>query len=79
MTNFSRNYEARRGNEFSMFRSLKVNSWHRNTQNSNLTDYLAANNSGVSDTTRTSGSVVDASDYIRFKKIGAVTREFNKK
>tara|TARA_B100000073_G_scaffold267642_1_gene227233 strand:+ start:1079 stop:1369 length:291 start_codon:yes stop_codon:yes gene_type:complete len=75
----SNNYEARRTNEFAMFRSLKSHAWHRNSKNSNLTGYLAANNSGVSDTTRTSGSVVDASDYIRYKKIGAATRNFNQK
>ena len=73
------NHEARRSNEFAMFRSLKSHAWHRNSQNSNLTGYLAANNSGVSDSTRTSGSVVDASDYIRYKKIGAATKNFNHK
>ena len=77
--NQSTNYEARRGNEFAMFRALKRHSWHRDSQNSKLTGYLAANNSGVSDTTRTSGSVVDASDYIRYKKIGAATKNFNHK
>lgn len=79
MRPFPSNHEGTRANEFSMLRSMKVGSWHPGIKTSKLTRFLAATNSGVADDKRTSGQVADASDYIRFKKIGAVTKEFSKK
>lgn len=67
-----------KGGEMSFMRKLRVSSWHPTTASNKQTGYLRHNNSNVSTTTRTSGSVVDASDYIRYKKIGAVTERMNK-
>ena len=79
------NYGGKRSGEFAMFRNIKVNSWHKknakgvkSSDNNQLTDYLVYNNNKVSSDRRTSGHVVDASDYIKFKKIGAATRDFGK-
>lgn len=63
-----------KGGDMSFMRRLRVYSWHTVGDSNKQTGYLRHNNSGVSTTTRTSGSVVDASDYIRYKKIGAATR-----
>ena len=67
-----------KGGEMSFMRKLRVSSWHPTTGSNKQTGYLRHNNSNVSTTTRTSGSVVDASDYIRYKKIGAATERMNK-
>ena len=56
----------------SFMRKLRVTSWHGSGGNKQ-TGFLRHNNSGVSTKTRTSGSVVDASDYIRYKTVGAAT------
>jgi hypothetical protein len=79
------NYGGKRSGEFAMFRNIKVSSWHKknakgvkSSDNKELTDFLVYNNSRVSTEKRTSGQVVDASDYIKFKKIGAATRDFGK-
>jgi len=54
-------------------RKLRVSSWHGIGDSNKQTGFLRHNNSGVSTKTRTSGSVVDASDYIRYKTVGAAT------
>ena len=67
-----------KGGEMSFMRRLRVTSWHNiNPATNKQQGFLKHNNSGVSTTTRTSGSVVDASDYIRYKKIGAATEHMN--
>lgn len=67
-----------KGGEMAFMRNMRRTSWHKLPASNKQQGYLRHNNSSVSTTTRTSGSVVDASDYIRYKKIGAATEYMNK-
>ena len=73
------NHEATRATDFILSRRVKVGAWHPGIKTSGLTRFLAATNSGVADDKRTSGQVADASDYIRFKKVGAATKQYSNK
>jgi len=80
-----KNYAGTRTNQFSMFRAMKVNSWLKkdgngvaSKDNNKLTNYLVYNNNNVDPNVQTNAHVADASDYIRFKTIGAATRDFSK-
>ena len=63
------------GGDYTLLRKQKVHAWHNKGSAAKHT-FLSATNSGVSTTKKTSGSVVSSSDYIRYKKIGAATRNF---
>jgi len=64
----------------SFMRKLRVSSWHGiGDSNKHKGGFLRHNNSGVSTETRTSGSVVDASEYIRYKTVGAATASMSPK
>ena len=64
-------------------RSLKRFSWTKMTdqkewdENRKLTPFLRANNY-IPHNKMVSGTVVDASDYIRYKKIAAATKSYTR-
>jgi len=62
-----------KGGEMAFMRSQRVRVFHPTTSDNKQTGYLRHNNSNVSTTTKTSGSVVASSDYIRYRKIAAST------
>lgn len=77
-------YELNKGGEFAAMRSQKRFSWTKMTdqkewdENRKLTPFLRANNYNVPHNKMVSGTVVDASDYIRYKKLAAATRSYTR-
>ena len=76
-------HELNKGGEFAAMRSQKRFSWTKMANQSEWnnrkhTPFLAANNNGVAHNKLVSGTVVDASDYIRYKKIQAATRSYTR-
>lgn len=77
-------YELNKGGEFAAMRSQKRFSWTKMTdqkdweENRKHTPFLAANNNGVGHNKLVSGTVVDASDYTRYKKLAAATKSYTR-
>lgn len=73
-------HELNKGGEFAAMRSLKRMTWPNKTKlnASNHTPFLAANNDGVGHNKLVSGTVVDASDYTRYKKLAAATKSYTR-
>lgn len=73
-------HELNKGGDHSAMRSLRRMTWPNKTKlnASNHTPFLAANNGGVGHNKLVSGTVVDASDYIRYKKLAAATGSYTR-
>ena len=76
-------YELNKGGEFAAMRSQKRFSWTKMKiktwdENRKHTPFLRANNYGVPHNKIVSGTVVDASDYIRYKKLAAATKSYTR-
>ncbi len=73
-------HELNKGGEHAALRSLKRLTWPNKTaiDASKHTPYLAANNNGVGHNKLVSGTVVDSSDYTRYKKLLAATKSYTR-
>ena len=73
-------FELNKGGEDAAMRSLRRMTWPNKTKldNSNHTPFLAANNGDVGHNKLVSGTVVDASDYTRYKKLAAATKSYTR-
>ena len=74
------NFELNKGGDHATMRSLKRMTWPNKTKlnDSKHTPFLAANNGGVGHNKLVSGTVVDASDYTRYKKLAAATKSYTR-